>query len=196
MNKEELITILQGYSFDRSIIVAFNKVDRKKFVPKAYQNFAYENRALPIGFEQTISQPFTIAFMLKHLDLKNGQKILEVGSGSGYVLALINEIAKDSEIYATERIPELVTRSQDMLNDIHNIKIFQSEDELGLKKYAPYDRILVSAAAEELPRELIDQLKDNGRMVCPVQDSIVKTQMRDGEPLSESYYGFSFVPLI
>lgn len=196
MNKKELITILQSNSFDKKIVTAFDKVDREKFVPLTYQGFAYENRALPIGFEQTISQPFTIAFMLEHLDLKNRQKILEVGSGSGYVLALMNEIAKNSKIYATERIPVLVKRSQNILKDIHNIKIFQSDYELGLKKYAPYDRILVSAAAEELPEELIKQLKENGTMVCPVQNSIVKTQMINGKPQTESYYGFSFVPLL
>ena len=168
------------------------KIDRKKFVPKEYESLAYEDIALPIGYGQTISQPSTIAFMLGLLEINSNQKILEIGSGSGYVLALLSQAADNLDIYGVEIVPELVDRSKKLLKDIDNIKIFNASSELGLKTKAPFDRILVSASAKEFPKELISQLKEDGIIVCPVKNSIIKYKNKN----IEEYPGFAFVPLI
>ncbi|MFH1412954.1 MAG: protein-L-isoaspartate O-methyltransferase [bacterium] len=192
MNKEQLLNKLLKYSFDNKIINAFDIVKRESFVTDKYRDMAYEDTALPLCNGQTISQPYTIAFMLNLLELKNEQKILEVGSGSGYVLALISKIVK-AEIYGTERIKELAEQSRINLNN--NIKIIHTPDSLGLPGYL-FDRILVSAAANKLPDELIKQLADNGILVIPIQDSIVKVEKKKTKIIKQEFYGFSFVPLI
>lgn len=177
---------------NKKINKAFGRIDRKNFIPKEYQSLAYEDTALPIGYEQTISQPSTIAFMLELLEVDNDQKILEIGSGSGYVLALLNQVADNLDIYGVEIIPELVSSSRKILKDSSNIKIFNASSRLGLLTEAPFDRILISAAAKEFPKELINQLNDGGIIVCPVKSSIIK--YKNG--IFEEYPGFVFVPLI
>ncbi|HMB65368.1 MAG TPA: protein-L-isoaspartate O-methyltransferase, partial [Patescibacteria group bacterium] len=160
MDKEKLLEQFQQQGFSQKIIDAFSRVNREDFLPDLYREDAYKDVALPIGYGQTISQPSTIAFMLEKLGTENGQKILEVGSGSGYVLALMNEIVENAEIYGSERIAELINASRYNLKKHQNIKIVHTPDALGIPAYAPFDRILVSAAAEKsVPPELIDQLK-------------------------------------
>ncbi len=180
------------FFMNKKIAEAFGSIDRKNFIPKEYQSLAYEDTALPIGYEQTISQPSTIAFMLELLEVDNDQKILEIGSGSGYVLALLNQVADNLDIYGVEIIPELVSSSRKMLKDSSNIKIFNASSQLGLPQKAPFDRILVSATAKDFPKELINQLNDGGIIVCPVKNSIIK--YKNG--IFEEYPGFAFVPLI
>jgi len=196
MNKKELIESLRYHGFSEKIIRAFEKIKREEFLPEKEKKYAYEDTALPIGYMQTISQPYTIAFMLDLLELKDEQKILEVGSGSGYVLALISKISKNSEIFGIERIKELAENSRTKLEKYRNIKIIYGGGFKGLKEEAPFDRILVSASAEEIPEALIKQLKYNGVLVSPVGGSILKIKKTKKENKIEEYPGFVFVPLI
>ena len=162
MIKEDLILEFKKQGFSEKIVEAFEKIERKDFIPKKYKIFSYEDIALPIGKKQTISQPFTIAFMLDLLELKNNQKILEIGSGSGYVLALINEISKNSELFGIERIPELEERSKRILKNFKNIHIFCRDGSKGFPEEAEkklFDRILISATSEKIPQKLVKQLR-------------------------------------
>jgi protein-L-isoaspartate(D-aspartate) O-methyltransferase len=197
-NKEVLIKSLIEKGFSFKIVEAFRKVPREKSVLKRFKSVSYEDIALPIGFEQTISQPYTIAFMLDLLNLRDNQKILEVGSGSGYVLCLISEISKNSEVFGVERIEEFVVRSNELLKslDKENVKVFNADKEIGLKRYAPFDRLLVSAFAKEIPKELISQLNVRGIMVIPIKNSIFKIIKTEKGFDSKEFPGFSFVPLI
>ena len=195
--KPELLTYLEKQGFSDKIIKAFSKVKRENFIPKNQKQYAYENRPLPLGYSgATISQPYTIAFMLKLLELTDNQKILEIGSGSGYVLALINKISKKSRIYGVERIEELVEKSSKVLKNKRNITVICGDGSKGLKKYAPYDRILISARAEKVPTYLSSQLKDNGIIVCPVIGPIVQIKRKGLKLETKAFGDFIFVPLI
>lgn len=196
MQKKELIGSLKQQKFSPTIIRAFEKVKREDFISKQLRGFAYEDRPLPLKKGQTISQPYTIAFMLTLLELKNKQKILEVGSGSGYVLALINEICKKSQIYGIELRKELADGSKKILSDKKNIQVIHGDGSKGLAKQAPFDRILVSAAAEQTPSKLVKQLKIGGILIIPVKSSILRIQKFRNENQIKEFPGFSFVPLI
>jgi protein-L-isoaspartate(D-aspartate) O-methyltransferase len=196
MNKKQLIRSLKNQGFSERIIRAFEKVERKNFIPKKNQRVAYEDTVLLIGHGQTISQPYTIAFMLFLLELQNNQKILEIGSGSGYVLDLINEISKNSEIYGIERIKELAEKSKEILKDKKNIRIIYGNGSKGLKDKAPFERILVSATSNEIPQKLLTQLKIGGILVAPVRSSIIQIKKFRNENKIKEFPGFVFVPLI
>ena len=196
MDKKQLILSLQKHGFSEEIILAFEKVDREKFIPSIFKKFAYVDEPISIGHDQTISQPSTIAFMLDLLELEDNQKILEVGSGSGYVLALISEISKKSKIFGAERIKGLADRSKKNSQNYKQIKVIFSDGSKGLKAYAPFDRILVSASAGEIPEKLVEQLKDNGILVCPVRNNLTQIKKSDGEIVKKEFPGFAFVPLI
>ena len=196
MDKKQLIESLENQNFPEKIVDAFRKVRREDFVPLNYKEFAYADVPLPIGHGQTISQPYTIASMLDLLELKDNLKILEVGSGSGYVLALINRISANSEIYGVERIRELADSSKKILKGQKNIKIIVGDGSRGVREKAPFDRILVSASSEEIPKELLKQLNGNGIMVCVVGNSVIKIKRTLKGDEIEEYPGFSFVPLV
>ncbi len=192
MEKKLLIELLKNKGFSKKIVQAFQKVKREDFVKPEYQQYAYLDGPLPIADKATISQPQTIAFMLDLLEIKDGNNILEIGSGSGYVLALINAMAKKLTLYGVEINPELVERSRKTLPK--KIKIIQQSGEEGYPEKAPYDRILVSAAFAEKPVHLIAQLKKGGILVSPVGNYIYKWVKND-EIIEEAYYGFTFVPI-
>ena len=196
MNKEQLLESLKMHGFSEEIVNAFSKVKRENFIPEDEIGFAYYDEPLPIGYGQTISQPYTIAFMLNLLELKDEQKILEIGSGSGYVLALINQLGRNLKIYGVECIGELVKKSKSILKNHSNIKIIYGSGFKGLKKYAPYDRILISASANEIPQDLIKQLKNNGVLVIPVKNSIFQIKKTKKKIIKKEFPGFVFVPLI
>ena len=203
MKKQNLAGYLVEAGVLRSphIISAFEVVDRKGFVPKLLRPLAYADQALPIGHEQTISQPYTVAFMLELLDPQAGQKILDVGSGSGWSTTLLGHIVgKQGRVIGLERIPELVAMGQKNLRRFNYpwAEIRQADDDtIGLSAQAPYARILVSASADSIPDDLIDQLGVPGRLVIPVRDSIVLIKKDAGGNLdSQTYPGFVFVPLI
>jgi len=196
MDKEQLTQRLKEKKFPDKIVAAFSTVDREKFFPKKLRKFAYNDEAYPLGGGATISQPSTIAFMFSLLEIKDGQKILEVGSGSGYVLELLSEISGGSKIYGVEIIDKLIKSSRKSLSSRGNIQIFKALEVLGLPEKKPFDRILVSAAGTEISRELIGQLIDGGIMVCPVYNSIIKAVKTGDEITIQEFPGFVFVPLI
>ncbi|HLC36462.1 MAG TPA: protein-L-isoaspartate(D-aspartate) O-methyltransferase [archaeon] len=157
----------------REVEHAFLKTAREEFLPENLKEYAYADNAFPIGFNQTISQPSTIAIMLELLSVKKNQKVLEVGSGSGYVLALLSDlVGEKGKVFGVEIIPELAEISKKHLNKlkIKNAQVVQGDGSIGLKKAAPFDRILFSAAAPAVPEELIEQLNENGKIVGPTGD--------------------------
>lgn len=183
----------------QNIIDAFLNVDRADFVLDANDYAVYADHPLPIGHEQTISQPTTVAMMLEMLRPNEGQKVLDIGSGSGYTTALLAYIVGDKgSVTGLERVPYLVKYGNDNLKKYgwKNVKIIQSENGLGLVGET-FDRILVSAAANEFPLKLTQQLNIGGKLVIPVKNSIFEiTKKEDGELQGVEHYGFTFVPLI
>lgn len=199
---ESLIAHLKqtGVLRTESIINAFKEIDRKDFVKEEFLSFAYEDSPLPIGGEQTISQPFTIAFILELLKPQKGEHVLDVGSGSGYTTALLSHLVGNAgKIVGVEIIPELVTLGRNNLSKYNftNAEIKQAGDTLGIPEEAPYDKILVSASAGKIPKALIDQLKIGGVMVAPIGNDIWKIEKEASGNLEiEKHHGFAFVPLI
>jgi len=153
---------------DPRVLDAMLRVPRHRFVPEPYRSQAYEDHPLPIGDDQTISQPYIVAIMLESLQLAPTDKVLEVGTGSGYVTALLAELAQ--QVFSIERHPTLVEGACEVLAELgySNARIFTGDGALGLPAYAPFDAILVSAAAPDLPSVLLAQLSDSGRMIVPV----------------------------
>ena len=182
-----------------NIIEAFNHIDRIDFVLDPTVSDVYEDYPLQIGYQQTISQPTTVAMMLEMLSPKEGQKILDIGSGSGWTTALLGYIVGDKgSVTGLERVDSLVKFGSNNLNKyrFNNAKIIQAKDELGIVG-EKFDRILVSAAASELPHSLIEQLKIGGKLVIPVNNSIYEITKKEDEKLETlQHYGFRFVPLI
>lgn len=156
---------------DKKVLTAFLKVEREKFIPADMREEAYEDFPLPIGEEQTISQPYMVALMTQCLELRGDEKVLELGTGSGYQTAILAELAK--EVYSLERIEKLAQRARRVLCRLGyaNVQIFVINGTMGYEEFSPYDRILVTAGAKEIPPPLIEQLKDGGIMVIPVGDT-------------------------
>lgn len=155
---------------------------------------------VPIGYDQTISQPTTVAMMLEWLDAQPGDKVLDVGSGSGWTTALLSDIiGPKGKVYAVERIPDLVEFGRDNCEKagVKNASFHQAGDNYGLPEYDPYDRILVSASADKVPDELLGQLKPGGKLVLPVYDSIFEISKHpDNKTEAIEHPGFVFVPLL
>ncbi|MFQ5661907.1 MAG: protein-L-isoaspartate(D-aspartate) O-methyltransferase [Candidatus Paceibacteria bacterium] len=182
-----------------SLKKAFTKVDRKDFVPEDYAEEAYEDYPLPIGHEQTISQPTTVAFMLELLDVQKGEKILDVGAGSGWTTALLaNLVGERGEVHGVEIIPELVEFGNNNLKkyNFKNAEIRKAEKDVGLPREEAFDKILVSAAAEDLPKKLMKQLKEGGTMVIPIYDNIWQVKKTEDGADIKKFERFEFVPLI
>lgn len=197
MGKKELFNSLKNKGFSLEMINAFSKIKREDFIPEPYKKYAYEDNALPIGFGQTISQPYTIAFMLSLLKLKRGSKVLEIGSGSGYVLSLIHEITK-SEIYGVEIKESLAKSSKKLLSQKKKIKIYNKSGENGLSEKGKFDRILISASCKDsrIVYRLCKQLKNKGILVAPVKNSILSIEKNKNKLHYKKYEGFIFVPFI
>ncbi len=195
MNKDQLILKLKNLNFSKSIVEAFKRVKRENFLPEHHNYLAYEDIALPLEQEATLSQPYTIAFMLDLLELKKDQKILEIVSGSGYVLALISKIINSGRIYGVEIIKSLAKKSSQLLKKNKIIKIFRGNGINGLLKYAPFDRILISAESENIPEYLYSQLKDQGILVCPVKNSIFQIKKYSNRIIKKEFPGFVFIKL-
>ena len=200
MSKKDLIDNWKnsGLIINKKLLNAFNKVNRENFVLNNKE--AYYDIALPILNKQTISQPSTIMIMLQALELKEDDKVLEIGTGSGYNLALICKIVKKI-VYSVEIHKELVDFSKNNLKKekIKNFKIFHENGFFGLKKYAPFDKIIVTAAPIEIPVELIKQLKINGIMIIPVgkyTQKMLKVIKRKNGLEKKDLGEFVFVPMV
>lgn len=182
------------------IIQSFQAIDRADFVLEKYRSMAYEDIPLPIGEGQTISQPTTVAFMLELLQPKKGEKVLDIGSGSGWTTALLAEIVgRKGRVYGVEIIPQLVAFGKKNIKKyvFPQASILQAKDMLGYNEEAPYDKILISAASQEVPQEIIDQLVVGGRIVLPVANSLWRIDKeKDGKIIKKEYPGFLFVPLV
>ena len=168
MKRERLFHRLSQRIRDERVIEAMERVPRERFVPVESRDAAYDDNPLPIGKGQTISQPFIIALMTQALDLKDTESVLEVGTGSGYQAAILALLAK--KVISVERHSELIESARRILDSLgyHNIKIHQATETLGWPDEAPYDGIIVTAAAPDVPQVLLDQLAPKGRLVIPV----------------------------
>jgi len=195
--------ITNGYLKTDLIIDAFSEISRIEFVPKELEGEADRDVALPIGYGQTVSQPLTVAIMLELLDLKRDQKILDVGSGSGWTTALLSYIVGDQgKVIAIERIEQLKKfgeKNADKFGYVEKgiAEFYNADGSIGFPPAAPFDRILVSAAADKIPQALKDQLKIGGKMVIPVKNTITFLEKKsETDFYKEEYPGFTFVPLI
>lgn len=153
---------------DPAVLDAMTRVPRHRFVPSEYERMAYADHPLPIGFNQTISQPYIVGYMTEAARVSAGDKVLEVGTGSGYQAAILAELAR--EVYTIEIIPELADGARTVLRDLGytNVEVRTGDGYAGWKEQAPFDAIVVTAAPDHVPQALIDQLAVNGRMIIPV----------------------------
>jgi protein-L-isoaspartate(D-aspartate) O-methyltransferase len=185
---------------DERVLEALNKVPRHLFMESSFLNFAYKDQAFPIGAGQTISQPFTVAFQTQLLQVEKNDKILEVGTGSGYQAAVLVEMG--ARVFTIERQKELFQKTQAFLPEIgYNPACFFGDGYEGLPAFAPFDKILVTAGATIIPESLKNQLKTGGRLVIPVgminhQEMLVITRISENEFKTEKHGGFVFVPLL
>ena len=198
--RDNLIARLSLEISDKRVLEAMRRVPREAFVPQDQYYAAYEDRPLSIGFGQTISQPYIVALMVQALELKGGDKVLELGAGSGYEAAILAELAR--EVVTVERIVELVEGAKRALEKLgySNVKVHLAGKELGWSDEAPYGAIIVSAGAPTIPQILLNQLSFGGRLVIPVgsrwQQDLLKVTKRQKGNKVENLGGCYFVPLI
>lgn len=185
---------------DRRVLDAMRTVPRHEFVPASIRDIAYTDQALAIGHGQTISQPYIVALMCQLLEVESHHRVFEVGAGSGYQAALLGQIA--AEVYSVDLVPELVDAAARLVERLgyENVHIIAGDGTLGLPEKAPFDRIIVAAAAPDIPPPLIDQLAPGGRLIAPVGDRflqrlVVLTRTAEGVQ-SRNSIGCVFVPLL
>ncbi len=198
--RRELVREISPDVKDARVLAAIGRVPREEFVPDEARSEAYENRPLPIGHEQTISQPLIIGLMTAALGLTGAEKVLEIGTGSGYQTAILAELAK--QVVSVERLPALQEQAEAILTKLGytNIEFHRAEETLGWQAGAPYDAIIVTAGAPRVPQELVDQLNEGGRMVIPVgpryTQELYLVKRRDGKAELTELGGCRFVALI
>ncbi|MFC2006935.1 protein-L-isoaspartate(D-aspartate) O-methyltransferase [Chloroflexota bacterium] len=200
VERARLIERLNHEIKDKRVLAAMACVPRGLFVPSDGQHLAYEDRPLPIGFDQTISQPFIVALMTEALELTGDEKVLEVGTGSGYQTAILAKLARS--VITVERLPALAEQARKVLDNLgyKNIVLHLAEETLGWLEEAPYDAIMVTAAAPKVPLDLLTQLVIGGRMVIPVGSlylqELCKITRRGRKNKIENLGGCRFVTLI
>jgi len=198
--RAELLAQLTREIRDKRVIEAIAQVPRERFVLPELYSAAYDDCPLPIGYGQTISQPLIVAMMTEALELKGSEKVLEIGTGSGYQAAILAELAR--EVISTERLPALAESAKKILKSLgyQNIKIILTEEELGWAEESPYDAIIVTAGAPQVPDKLLDQLAIGGRMVIPVGSRDIQDLFQITKCAERNVYrnlgGCRFVPLI
>lgn len=202
MEKKELIQSLINQTFlhTKKVIKAFEKVPRENFIPEKYKEHAYADIPLPISAGQTISAPHMVAVMTEALDVKDKEKILEIGAGSGYQAAILSVLNPDGKIYTIEIIPEVAQNAKEVLKDYKNVIVIQGDGSLGLESEKPFDRIIATCGCPSIPRPWIEQLKEKGKILAPVggmyeQELILVEKIK--EKIKETNLNFPcvFVPL-
>lgn len=200
-NQEELVEILRTKGINNeNVLSAFLKVDRIRFVPDIMKHHAYKDNALPIGYDQTISQPYTVAFMTQELNVKSGDKVLEIGTGSGFQAAILASMGV--RVFSIERNSSIYNRTLKLIDSLGlRIATRCSDGTIGWSEYSPYDGIIVTAGGPSIPDALKKQLAVGGRLVIPVgdkNDQVLKvvTKVTENDFQIVDYPNFSFVPLI
>ncbi len=200
LRKQLVETIKKKGITDESVLLAIEKIPRHFFLDSTFQNHAYEDKAFPIGAGQTISQPYTVAFQTELLQIKKRDKVLEVGTGSGYQACVLLEMG--AIVYTIERQKNLYMSTKSFLPTIsYQPKMFFGDGYKGLPAFAPFDKIIVTAGAPDIPELLVEQLKPGGIMVIPVgtngiQQMISITKTKTGEVIKREHGTFRFVPLL
>lgn len=185
---------------DRRVLAAMRATPRHLFVPKGLERRAYEDTPLPIGYGQTISQPYIVASMSEMLGVGPGDRVLEIGTGSGYQAAVLAQLAK--EVFSIEIVPELGKQSEILLKQLghNNVEVKIGDGYKGWPEKAPFDRIILTAAPPEIPQSLVDQLKNGGRLVAPEgqawQELVVIDKDASGKTKRRTAYGVQFVPMV
>ena len=198
--RERLVDYLRREIDDERVLEAMSRVKRELFVPAEGREFAYDDRPLPIGEGQTISQPFIVALMTQALELAGGERVLELGTGSGYQAAILAELAR--EVVTVERLPALAWQARLTLSTLgyENVRVHIATDKLGWPEDAPYDAIVVTAGAPCIPQALLDQLTVGGRLVIPVgsrwEQKLLKVVRGEAEDTVINLTLCRFVPLI
>ena len=193
---------LEGRIKSKEVEKAFLEIPRENFVPNEIKKYAYADTPLQIGDGQTISAPHMVAIMVEELDIKKGQKILEIGAGSGYHAAIVSKlVGKKGHVYTIERYSTLAKEAKKNLEKtgIANVTVEIGDGSEGLQKYAPFDRIYVTCAAPDVPKPLIEQLKDGGKLMIPIGKTICNLELIGKKDGKLNYYdlgGCAFVPLI
>ncbi len=197
--------IEEGYIRRPEVAEAMLKVPREEFVPEEYKDLAYIDRPLPIGMGQTISAPHMVAYMIEAAELKRGDKVLEVGTGSGYHAAVMAEIVgPEGHVYTIERIPQLAEKAKERLERLgygDRVTVLVGDGSKGYPPAAPYDKIIVTAAAKRIPEELVKQLKVGGIMVIPVEEEpgyqvLYRIEKRPEGLRVQRLLPVAFVPLV
>ncbi len=199
-SRERLFESLRREISDRRVLSTMERVPRELFVPPEYYHLAYEDIPLSIGYGQTISQPFIVALMTQALELQGNEKVLEIGTGSGYQTAILAELSR--WVVSVERISELADSAKKLLDRLgyRNVEIHVAREILGWPEKAPYDAIIVTAGAPQVPTILLEQLSTKGRMVIPVgsrwEQDLLKVSKKEKKVVVENLGGCRFVPLI
>lgn len=185
---------------DQNVLDAFRSVPRERFVPEDLRNLAYADRPLPIGHKATISQPYIVALMCQKLELKSLDRVLDIGTGSGYEAAILAKIVK--EVVTIERIPELATEAEKRLENLgyNNVEVVVGDGSKGYPKRAPYNGIKVAAATNDIPDPWINQLADGGTIIFPrrngIAQELIEVKKIGNKYKTKSHGGVRFVPLI
>jgi len=200
LRKQLVKSLLDKGITNKFILHAINNIPRHFFIDSEFVDHAYQDKAFPIGSGQTISQPYTVAFQTNLLEIKRGDKVLEIGTGSGYQTALLCELG--AEVYSIERQKKLFKKTSDFLPKIGYFpkKLIFGDGYIGFEEQAPYDSILVTAGAPFIPKMLLNQLKTNGNLVIPVGESsqtmTLITKLEEDKFKKTEYGEFNFVPLL
>ena len=199
--RRKLVTLLRSKGItDETVLAAISAVPRHWFLDSAFADLAYQDKALEIGCEQTISQPYTVAFQTQLLEVERRQRILEIGTGSGYQAAVLGQLG--ARVFTVERQEALFHRARKLLADMgySNVRCYFRDGSKGLPEFAPYAGIIVTAGAAEVPRSLLEQLEVGGRLVIPVgiENQTMKRIIRKSETeyVEEDHGGFRFVPFL